>query len=306
MDKNNLGELFKKFQESSMQIEKFNGILENFSDVLQNLNSNITGVVELTQIEGVNDISKKAIINLQKLQNQYTDINTEYEKLISLDMYKENINGKIGELQDNVYSKIDKVREENKELKNLVLKILKITEEKDKPPSYNKAEILSISNNISDLAVCIKNNIYFRSGLDDGNLYKCNKDGKEIIKITKDHDVCYLETDGKNLFYLNKRDGKVYNCITYKPNFELSEVDLIETICIVEEICISFKLYNDCVYYISDLGIRNVKVNNKDDVKPLFNGQVKRFEIIKDSIYFQCNSLFYKMGMDGERVVQIV
>lgn len=306
MNKNNLGEIFEKFQESSIQIEKFNEILENFSDVLKNLNGNIAGVVELTQMEGINEISKKAIINLQKLQNQYTDINMEYEKLISLDMYKENINGKIGELQDNVYLKIDKVREENKELKDLVLKILKITEGKDKIPSNNKTEILSISNNISDLAVCLKDEIYFRNSLDDGNLYKCNKDGKEIIKITKDHDICYLETDGKTLFYLNKRDGKVYNCITYKKNSESSEVDLIETVCIVEEICNSFKLYNDYVYYISDLGIRNVKVNNKDDVKPLFNGQVKSFEIIEDNIYFECNSLFYKMGIEGKMVVQIV
>lgn len=122
MSENNILRLIEKFEQSLESTEKLTNIMMGLEGALGNLDSSITEVYELTKMEDLTKKSSSLLTILDNLKSAQKEINNEYDDLINLKLYKDNLLNEIKEikssiknLEDNLESKIDKNTEEIKE-----------------------------------------------------------------------------------------------------------------------------------------------------------------------------------------------
>lgn len=122
MSENNILKLIEKFEETLNNTEKLTDIMMGLEGALGSLDSSINEVYELTKVEEITKKSLELVSSLDNIKSTQLNINREYEKLLNLKLYKENLKEDIKELkeylisfEDNMNLKIENSVEEIRE-----------------------------------------------------------------------------------------------------------------------------------------------------------------------------------------------
>lgn len=122
MSENNILKLIEKFEETLINTEKLTDIMMGLEGALGSLDSSINEVYELTKVDELTKKSSELVSSLDNIKNTQLNINKEYEKLINLKLYKENLKEDIKDLkeyfirfEDNINLKVENSVEEIRE-----------------------------------------------------------------------------------------------------------------------------------------------------------------------------------------------
>ena len=122
MSENNILKLIEKFEETLSNTEKLTDIMMGLEGALGSLDSSINEVYELTKVDELTKKSSELVSSLDNIKNTQLNINKEYEKLLNLKLYKENLKEDIKELkeyfirfEDNINLKVENSVEEIRE-----------------------------------------------------------------------------------------------------------------------------------------------------------------------------------------------
>lgn len=139
MSENNILRLIEKFEESLESTEKLTNMMLGLEGALKNLDTSINEVYELTKVEDLTNKSLSLLKVLKDIKNTQLEINEEYENLLNLKLYKDNIKEEILNIKEslinfdkNINSKVEDSTHEIKEDLNNYYKLFENKQEEIK------------------------------------------------------------------------------------------------------------------------------------------------------------------------------
>lgn len=100
MIEENILKLIAKFEQTLDNTEKLTNTMINLEGTLSNLDNSIIEIYELTKAEDITTKSDELLNSLSNLKRVQKDINDEYNNLVTLNLYKENLKEEIEDLKE--------------------------------------------------------------------------------------------------------------------------------------------------------------------------------------------------------------
>ncbi|MGL4912362.1 MAG: hypothetical protein ACRC3Y_08010 [Romboutsia sp.] len=99
MNEDNILNLVSKFEKSLQETENLTNALMGLEGVLEKLDTSMTEVYELTKVENLTEKSLDLVDSVNKLKKAQQDVSREYNELLNLSLYKENLKSDVNDLK---------------------------------------------------------------------------------------------------------------------------------------------------------------------------------------------------------------
>ncbi|MGL4913759.1 MAG: hypothetical protein ACRC3Y_15160 [Romboutsia sp.] len=102
MNENNILRLIEKFEESLESTEKLAETMMGLEGALKNLDTSIYEIYELTKVEGITNKGSELLQVLENIKKTQVEVNEEYNELININLYREDLKGEIKEIKESI------------------------------------------------------------------------------------------------------------------------------------------------------------------------------------------------------------
>lgn len=102
MNENNILRLIEKFEESLESTEKLANTMMGLEGALKNLDTSIYEIYELTKVEGITNKASELLQVLENIKKTQVEVNEEYNELININLYREDLKGEIKEIKESI------------------------------------------------------------------------------------------------------------------------------------------------------------------------------------------------------------
>lgn len=132
MNENNILRLIEKFEESLESTERLANTMMGLEGALKTLDTSIYEIYELTKVEGITNKATELLQVLDGIKKIQLKVNEEYNELINIKLYKEDLKGDLKEIKERIEILEDNVKKDvnifSSEVKDDMLKYHNIIE----------------------------------------------------------------------------------------------------------------------------------------------------------------------------------